>query len=352
MTATPPIVIAIFAALLIASLVATIVVVLRAFGSNSLLAHARRLPVPWNGWHVLGAFACYMATLFLVAVVAAAILSQDRPIEDVSDLEWMRQAFVAQFIATAVSLGAFILISRPRPVDFGFPGTSIGRDLVIGGIAFLVVAPWLFLCKWLLSFLVSGDHPFFEMLSAEADQQFWLLAIVSIVVVAPIGEELFFRVILQGWLERVMGSRQEAVTAVAVGESEGGLSVPPLPGSTSASPPSSDLPIAGTGGASGSSAAHDDPFAPPATFAPAGEGAEPMPVVSPAPAIAWGPICVSSAIFAAVHIGNGPDPIPIFFLALVLGYLYQRTHRALPCIALHMVLNAFSLTVGWLQVGA
>jgi hypothetical protein len=40
-----------------------------------------------------------------------------------------------------------------------------------------------------------------------------------------------------------------------------------------------------------------------------------------------------------------PDPIPIFFFAIVLGLLYYRTHRAVPSIALHMALNASSLAV-------
>jgi membrane protease YdiL (CAAX protease family) len=34
------------------------------------------------------------------------------------------------------------------------------------------------------------------------------------------------------------------------------------------------------------------------------------------------------------------DPIPIFFLALALGFLYYRTHRIVPSLALHMAFNA------------
>jgi membrane protease YdiL (CAAX protease family) len=37
------------------------------------------------------------------------------------------------------------------------------------------------------------------------------------------------------------------------------------------------------------------------------------------------------------------DPIPIFILAIVLGTLYNRTHRAAPSIAMHMAFNASSL---------
>ncbi len=43
-----------------------------------------------------------------------------------------------------------------------------------------------------------------------------------------------------------------------------------------------------------------------------------------------------------------PDPIPIFFFAIALGLLYNRTHRAAPSIAVHMALNATSLAMVFL----
>ncbi|MGW8257792.1 MAG: CPBP family glutamic-type intramembrane protease [Thermoguttaceae bacterium] len=43
-----------------------------------------------------------------------------------------------------------------------------------------------------------------------------------------------------------------------------------------------------------------------------------------------------------------PDPVALFFLAIVLGYLYHRTHRITPSIVVHMLLNASSLTMFFL----
>lgn len=40
-----------------------------------------------------------------------------------------------------------------------------------------------------------------------------------------------------------------------------------------------------------------------------------------------------------------PDPIPLFLFALVLGYLYFRTHRIVPAIVLHMCLNGTSMVM-------
>ncbi|MDA7980681.1 MAG: CPBP family intramembrane metalloprotease [Pirellulales bacterium] len=63
----------------------------------------------------------------------------------------------------------------------------------------------------------------------------------------------------------------------------------------------------------------------------------------------WLPIVISSVFFATVHFnGDSPAPIPLFFFALGLGYLYRQTHRLWPCIVLHFCLNALSISVMWL----
>lgn len=43
-------------------------------------------------------------------------------------------------------------------------------------------------------------------------------------------------------------------------------------------------------------------------------------------------------------VGITPDPIPLFFFALGVGFLYFRTHRIVPSITLHMAQNAFAFT--------
>ena len=63
--------------------------------------------------------------------------------------------------------------------------------------------------------------------------------------------------------------------------------------------------------------------------------------------LAWFPIVVSSAIFALLHLPNGPDWIPLFFLAAGMGYLYQRTHRLLPSLTVHALLNSLSMWGLW-----
>jgi membrane protease YdiL (CAAX protease family) len=56
---------------------------------------------------------------------------------------------------------------------------------------------------------------------------------------------------------------------------------------------------------------------------------------------------VSATAFGLAHFGYGPEPIPLFLLALVLGFLYQRTHRIIPCIVTHSLFNLFSMIILW-----
>jgi membrane protease YdiL (CAAX protease family) len=64
------------------------------------------------------------------------------------------------------------------------------------------------------------------------------------------------------------------------------------------------------------------------------------------------PVLASSLAFAAAHVGHGADPVPLFLLALVLGYLYRQTHRLWPSLVLHMTLNALTTALVWVMVSA
>ncbi len=54
------------------------------------------------------------------------------------------------------------------------------------------------------------------------------------------------------------------------------------------------------------------------------------------------------------HAGQWPAPVPLFLLALVLGYLYHQTHRLLPSLVVHVLFNGTTfLSLCWLiQSGA
>jgi Type II CAAX prenyl endopeptidase Rce1-like len=53
-------------------------------------------------------------------------------------------------------------------------------------------------------------------------------------------------------------------------------------------------------------------------------------------------IIASSALFAAVHSQVWPSPVPLFVLALGLGYLYMRTRSLVGPVVVHGMFNAVS----------
>ena len=67
-------------------------------------------------------------------------------------------------------------------------------------------------------------------------------------------------------------------------------------------------------------------------------------------AAAWLPVAMSSTIFALLHYSHGPDWIPLLLLAAGMGYLYQRTHRLLPSLVVHSLLNSLSMWGLWAAV--
>ena len=53
-----------------------------------------------------------------------------------------------------------------------------------------------------------------------------------------------------------------------------------------------------------------------------------------------------------MHLGQGAAPIPLFILAVGLGLLYQRTGRIVPCIIVHMLLNAMTLWIEFCRLNS
>ena len=62
------------------------------------------------------------------------------------------------------------------------------------------------------------------------------------------------------------------------------------------------------------------------------------------PRALW-PIVVTSGLFAGMHWGQGPAPVPLFFLACGLGYLYRQTGSMMPPLVVHMILNGITVIV-------
>ena len=93
-----------------------------------------------------------------------------------------------------------------------------------------------------------------------------------------------------------------------------------------------------------------NPYAPPlASIATSHDPAPPDPRTRTIPLLAANVFV--SLVFAALHGAVWPTPVPIFFLSLGLGFLYQRTGGILASTALHMTFNGVSTLLMFLMIG-
>ena len=153
---------------------------------------------------------------------------------------------------------------------------------------------------------IPAEHPVSDIFQSHPNVLTVLATALVAIVVAPLTEEFFFRVVLQGWLESLFAERDlNVIASQAIAQ-------------TASSPADNELA--------------------PALDMPA--PIEHLSVVAAKPSAM--PILLSSFIFAIVHLEYGPSAIPLFFFAVVLGYLYRQTHRLWPSVIAHASLNALS----------
>jgi membrane protease YdiL (CAAX protease family) len=330
---------------------------LRIRNRGDIISYEPRRPVPWQGVDL----AVLLLAFFLVsAIVIGAWRSLDKDFlkqdaahstdqspkitrpndktekpgtgdEVVFDARVMAADALMELIMVGVAIGWVTFRVRATRADVGFTLSRFGSDVVIGAMAFFASAIPVLLLEHVLESLVPYKHKIVEAVKQQPDGFTFAIATVSAVCIAPLFEELFFRVLIQGCLEAVEAKRkwilQRHIAARAA----------------AANPPAAqrqaELPPAREGA--------ENPYRSPAAPVLAVATEEELRATS-GPA-AW-PIVASSALFAVIHWGQGAAPVPLFFFALVLGYVYQRTHRIWPSMVTHAMLNGTSMLMLWFSV--
>ncbi|MGE0607241.1 MAG: lysostaphin resistance A-like protein [Pirellulales bacterium] len=359
-----------------------------AVGALTIAAFSRRRPpapheprtlVPWGAAHVGLVLLAYLG-LMIVGVGAVVVVVPSMARGDLSPraLYWLIAANTVVSVLTA----AFMIVllrwfARASWADMGLSGNRLLADVALGVGGFLVAAAPVYGVQWLISNWFPSEHPIQQMLQSNDDPQMLILAVVAAVIVAPLSEELVFRVLFQGWLEAAL-TRLSAVggwpsmvrTARQLLEGifpglKAAETPPPLP----AMPPDGVYPPTIAGAEDGplpspdqgleshltenhaaavvSQAPDDNPYRSPAVPPPLpypDEVARVDTLHNQSPKLA---IVISSAVFAAIH--GWPDMVALFFFALVLGYLYQQTHRATAPIVMHFCLNFTSVVMTWIS---
>ena len=335
----------------------------RKIGSVSLPYECRN-PVPWGLVHLIVIVLLFVFGQFLAGAIGFAVWGEES-IED-SPIVWIGLAQLGLLATWLVVMFTMLPRCQSPTDDLGL--ALIPRDIVLGIFTFAMLVIPLFALQWCLSRFSEKQHPLIESLLEDSGGMFFVVGGFAAVIVAPIVEEFLFRVFLQGWLENLAAYRQ----AVRVGrEFPPGFGVDLFWGRAHAyhrPQPSSTEDGLLTGDREdvaeiSSNTEIDTP--PPSVSANHPPNGLTNPYSSPSASLgfhvdssgshlpmrpaSW-PILVSAGAFAAAHIGHGPDPIPLFFLALALGVLYQRTHRVWPCITVHCLLNFVSLFNLWVIV--
>ncbi len=243
------------------------------------------------------------------------------------------QSMCLELIVVVLLVAAARALAGAKWHDLGFNFSRLGHDLGLGVCAYLAAIVPLMAMQWALAFAFQQPytHPIIEGYKHQPDAWMLSLTALSAIVVAPFCEEFLFRVLLQGWFESIDATWQRRRRKEDVREL-------PLPEPATAEP--APLPVA-----SGNPYARRRQ-APPLVAVVVPDAAD---TFVPKPAV-W-PILLSSVLFALSHFGQGLAPVTLFFLALLLGYLYQRTHRIWPSLVVHLLLNAGSIVILWLYVG-
>lgn len=224
----------------------------------------------------------------------------------------MLGAVAAAEIFTLLACVVLLVVGRNATAeDLGFSLRPLPRDIVYGAVGFLASAPLVYgIQQFFIDVVkIQYEHPLLEALKEKKDPATIAIVTFTAVVAAPLVEEFFFRVLLQGWLEKLDVLHKQKPHARIVEEPQ-----------ESAEPV---IEIVGEPSAVAEKSA-----------AATGLGGLPLGGV---------PILISSVLFALVHLGHGAAPIPLFVFALVLGYLYQKTHRIWPSLVAHYALNALSM---------
>lgn len=276
------------------------------------VAFEPRRPAPWSGVDVLALLAAY----FLIA--SLALFSAERL------LGW-------DFNPNRIEAGEAPHVESPESAAAGHEPIELDRA-----------------------------HPIVVLLAKRPGIGTFLLCLATVVVMAPIAEEFFFRLVLQGWFERIdlrfrrlfrYSGRLVGTGPVLVSS----LLFAVLHARDVEAPPEADylmrmlfidmvvkgvLLVFGVfylrrvrGATLEDLGLKLDKLPHDAGLALASFAALFVPIY----AIQWG--------LNALLPDSVTDPAPLFLFALGLGYLYFRTHRIVPAILLHMIFNAAALVV-------
>ena len=361
----------------------------RHIAGNRLLEYEPRQRVPWGLSVVLLVMILTFAGVFFTLAGAGKANHHSSEDESSSQSEELSQSegevegastvdvaaapeqpeiSVANFVLNSLGTSTFLLLLvlalavwlnvsvGASASDLGLPASSeqAVNDIKIGAIACAASLLPIYMLQMALTIVLEPkvEHPIIEVLRENHSPAILLSSLLLVVVAAPVSEEFFFRLLLQGWLERWEDKR------IGYAGSDRRFAVLPMERVEEVGQASEESPVPSE---TSHVSLHEtlDSIAPSDSPEYQGEEvlvfpAEPPPLprlgVFTALPHGWLPILVSGSLFGLAHLGQGVSPVPLVLFGIVLGYLYQRTHRLLPSVTAHALFNAYSMVMLWLQL--
>jgi membrane protease YdiL (CAAX protease family) len=253
-------------------------------------------------------------------------------LEKIRRIQWITLFARPGEIATMILLP--YLVSRTRPYQIGLSSHDWARNLLLGWLAWVALSPvvfgvhlaseWGFQRLWRVS---PEEHPLIHIFRTSSLPLERVAILVSAVILAPLFEELLFRGLLQRWFARyAWGGDVAMLAALAITvlfrwdkwEEAWGHWGPR--GLLHELPPIAFV-LVMMPGAHLLSRMLSKKLARPSEIR---------------------AIYGTALLFAMFHASVWPTPIPLFVLALGLGYLAYRTQNLLAPIVMHALLNAVS----------
>lgn len=253
-----------------------------------------------------------VAFMIWIGVPSIATIWLPFDVADFDQLDGGQRNILLLAMATAQLIGCGILLLYLF-VRYGSVSwlvnltTGLAAHISLAVKTFCMIVPFILGVQALLSLVIQYEHDTLSLLSDNFSPLTVFATWYGAVLAAPICEELIFRGVLQGWLQRVVLQRSDQDK---LSELIGGWSS------------QTDADVALTRSAS----------------------------LDWQRFRWWFPIFASSAVFAAIHLGQGAAPIPLFLFAIGLGFLFRFSGSLIPCIILHFMLNAFTMFWTTLQL--
>ena len=343
--------IAMVAAILFTIVGSWLFVLIRLVANLPLLPRVHKTRVPWGPFSVLAVGFTYF---FLQNAVVVVYLLYKAARNPGFHLKLQSMSFQDMMLLTTVNnLAAFVIVpvllfltSRARASDLGLVSKDSLKDIVRGVLGCFLLLPLIYLVMGLaLLIWKPTSHPLQNMIVANPSMKVAVLAYISAVVAAPATEELLFRGVLLAWLWK-LGTRLKRAPSpwseLGVTDLAEGPEFIPIEVDSAGTPYESTAPAVSFS---------QEYMAPAVAISPQ---TEPTMVLEETPR-RWVMVLANvaaSALFAGLHFAQWPAPLPLFVLAMGMGYLYQRTGSLLAPIALHAVFNGLSTTLMFLSATA